>query len=72
MNIRFYCTARNKRECAYWVVVPKKHRLPDTKPKCENDIHGNCTSEMCKANAMVRELKAMGLTAKITGLEETK
>jgi len=29
-------------------------------------------SEMCKANAMIIELEAMGLNAKITGLEVIK
>ena len=93
MNIRFYCSARSKRDCTYWSVVPRKERCGgctiymrgeygtgicnidsclEYAPKCEYSIHGECTSEMCKANAMVRELKSMGLEAKITGLEVIK
>lgn len=93
MNIRFYCTARSKKECAYWKIVPRKDRCGgctiymsgefgegvcnidscnNFAPVCEHAIHGECTSEMCKANAMIIELEAMGLNAKITGLEVIK
>ena len=93
MNIRFYCTARSKRECAYWQIVSRKDRCGgctiymrgefssgvcnidscnNFAPVCEHAIHGECTSEMCKANAMVREMKSMGLKAEITGLEKVR